>query len=89
MVNKLKYIKESEFTPNMGVLIDVKSPDKYMSNHNQYSINIHYDKLMMNYKTLLQKNKKYYIICDKGVKSKQAVRILTFYGYDVTYVINT
>mgnify|MGYP003295559375 CR=1 FL=1 len=34
------------------------------------------------------KNKKYFLICDKGRKSKQAVRILSFYGYDVTYVIN-
>ncbi len=43
----------------------------------------------MNYKTLLNKNTKYFIICDKGHKSKQAVRILEFYGYDVTYVINS
>ncbi len=72
----------------MGILIDVRHPESYKKKHHKYSINIYYDRLMMNYKMLLDKNKKYYIICDKGHKSKQATRILTFYGYDVTYVIN-
>ena len=72
----------------MGILIDVKNPTKYALNHNPYSINIYYDKLLMNHKSILDKNKKYFIMCDKGKRSKQAVRILTFYGYDVTYVIN-
>lgn len=85
----MKTILESEFNPNMGILIDVKNPKIYLKKHNPYSINIYYDKLLMNHKTLLDKNKKYFIICDKGHKSKQAVRILTFYGYDVTYVINS
>ena len=89
MVIIIKTINEIDFNPNMGILIDVKHPDDYINNHNPYSINIYYDKLMMNYKRLLDKNKKYYIMCDKGKKSKQAVRILSFYGYDVTYVINS
>lgn len=84
----MKSIKESEYTPSMGILIDVKNPLSYKENHNPHSINIYYDKLLMNYKTLLNKNQKYFIICDKGHKSKQATRILEFYGYDVTYVIN-
>ncbi len=85
----MKTIKESDFNPNMGILIDVKDPVLYKEKHNPYSINIYYDKLLMNHKTLLNKNNKYYIMCDKGHKSKQAVRILAFYGYDVTYVINS
>jgi rhodanese-related sulfurtransferase len=72
----------------MGILIDVKDPISYKEKHNPYSINIHYDKLLLNYKILLDKNKKYYLICDKGHKSKKAARILKFYGYDVSYVIN-
>ena len=84
----MKSIKESDFNPSMGILIDVKDPISYQEKHNPYSINIYYDKLIMNHKTLLDKNKKYYIICNKGHKSKQAVRILSFYGYNVTYVIN-
>ena len=89
MVIIVKVINESEFTPNMGILIDVKDPLTFKEKHNPYSKNIYYDQLLMNYKVLLDKNKKYYIICDKGHKSKQAVRILEFYGYDVTYVINS
>ena len=85
----MKSIKEEDYNPSMGILIDVKDPLSYKEKHNPYSINIYYDKLLMNHKTLLNKNTKYYIMCDKGHKSKQAVRILTFYGYDVTYVINS
>ena len=85
----LKSIYEKDYRPEMGTLIDVKDPLTYKEKHNPYSINIYYDKLLMNHKTLLNKNNKYYIICDKGHKSKQAVRILAFYGYDVTYVINS
>ena len=85
----MKSIKEIDYNPNMGILIDVKDPISYKEKHNPYSINIYYDKLLMNHKTILDKNKKYYLICDKGHKSKQAVRILSFYGYDVTYVINS
>lgn len=85
----MKSINESDYNPSMGKLIDVKDPITYKEKHNPYSINIYYDKLLMNHKTLLNKNEKYFIICDKGHKSKQAVRILSFYGYDVTYVINS
>jgi len=85
----VKTIKESEYRPEMGILIDVKDPISYAEKHNPYSINIYYDKLLMNHKILLNKNQKYFIICDKGRKSKQAVRILEFYGYDVTFVINS
>ena len=84
----MKMIKESEFMPHMGILIDVRDPISFKEKHNIYSKNVYYDKLLLNHKILLNKNNKYFIICDKGHKSKQAVRILSFYGYDVTYVIN-
>lgn len=89
MVILLKAIKEIDYTPNLGILIDVRDPVSYKEHHHKGSINIYYDNLLMNHKILLDKNKKYYIICDKGHKSKQATRILEFYGYNVTYVINT
>ena len=31
-------------------------------------------------------NKKYFIYCNGGVKSRKAVNVLEFYGYDVTLV---
>lgn len=85
----MKTINESDYQSYMGILIDVRHPISYQEKHHPDSINIYYDKLLMNYKTMLDKNKKYFIVCDKGHKSKQAVRILQFYGYDVTYVINS
>lgn len=85
----MKVINEIDYTPELGILIDVKHPLDYKEKHNIYSKNIYYDKLLFNYKTLLDKNKKYYIMCDQGLRAKEAVRILEFYGYDVTYVINS
>ncbi len=85
----MKMLNESEYNPSMGILIDVKDSISYSEKHNPYSINIYYDKLLLNHNTILDKNKRYFIMCDKGHKSKQAVRILAFYGYDVTYVINS
>lgn len=89
MVIILKVINEKDYTPDMGILIDVRNQISYNEKHNPYSVNIYYDKLLLNHNTMLNKNKKYFIICDKGHKSKQAVRILEFYGYNVTYVINS
>lgn len=85
----MKTIKETDYNRNLGILIDVRDAISYQEKHNPLSINIYYDKLLINHKVLLDKNKKYYLICDKGHKSKQATRILEFYGYDVTYVINS
>ena len=84
----MKTINESNYHKNMGILIDVKDPISYKLNHHKDSININYDKLLLNHEILLDKKKKYFIICEKGNKSKQAVKILEYLGYDVTYVIN-
>ena len=71
----------------MGTLIDVSSELSYKQNPHLGSINIPYQKLLLNYKELLDKNKKYYIMCSKGVQSRKVVSILEFYGYDVTQVM--
>ena len=89
MVIKVKTIKEEEYHKSMGLLIDVRHPLLYKEEHHPDSINIYYNELLVNYKKYLDKNKKYFIMCKEGRKSKQAVRILSFYGYDVTYVINS
>lgn len=85
----MKVINEKDYNPSMGILIDVKDVISYNEKHNPYSKNIYYDKLLLNHKTLLDKNNKYFIMCYQGHKAKEAVRILEFYGYDVTYVINS
>lgn len=46
-----------------------------------------YEKLLYNPNLYLDKNKKYYFYCKKGIKSKKVVSILEIYGYDVVRVI--
>ena len=87
MVIIIKKIYYNEYNSQMGTLIDVENPIEYSKHPIKGSKNIYIDKLLMNYKTMLQKDKKYYIICSKGNLSKRAVAILEFYGYDVTQVI--
>ena len=74
----LENLKEKVLKANLENQID------YQKKHHPDSINIPYEKLMLNHKTLLDKNKSYYIVCNKGTKSRKAVSILEFYGYDVT-----
>lgn len=84
----MKRINLKNYNSNMGILIDVRNPIDHENNPILGSINIYVDKLLMNYKTLLDPNKKYYIICDKGVLSRKVVAILEYYGYNVTQVIH-
>ena len=65
------------------MFIDINYND---SNVVDDSINIPYERLLINHKELLDKNNKYFIYCNGGVKSRKAVNILDFYGYDVTLV---
>ena len=84
----MKRINIKDYNPSMGVLIDVRDPIYFEKEHYKNSVNIPYNKLLLNYKALLKKDQKYYITCTKGHKSKKAVSILEFYGYDVTQVYN-
>ena len=77
----------SEYNPSMGILIDVQHPLDYKENPTPNSKNMYADKLLMNYKTVLDENKKYYIICNKGTLSRKVVAMLEYLGYDVTQVI--
>ena len=69
---------------DMGIFIDLE----HFQNEEitDKEIKISYDNLILNFKDYLDKSKKYYIYCSSGVKSKKAVNILEFYGYDVTLV---
>ena len=71
----MKTIKLNEFTHD-GVMINLETD--YLP----------YEKLLYNPSLYLDKNKKYYFYCKKGIKSKKVVSILEIYGYDVTRVIN-
>ncbi len=80
----MKRLNIKDYYKNMGTLIDIQLPTDYNIFHHPDSINIPYEKLMLNYKSLLDKDKKYFIICNKGTQSRKAVSILEYFGYDVT-----
>ena len=84
----MKRINFSAYNKNMGILIDVQHPEDYQKNPTPGSINIYIDKLLLNHQKLLDKNQKYYLICNEGFLSKKAVSMLEYFGYDVTQVIH-
>lgn len=71
----MKTIKKMEYNGN-GVFINLDTTF------------VPYDNLLYNHYKYLNKKKKYYFYCNKGVKSKKVASILEAYGYDVTLVIN-
>ena len=79
----MKKILLKDYRSNMGIFIDINNE---ASNVVKVYRHIRYEELMINYSELLDKNKKYYIYCNGGVRSKKAVSVLSFYGYDVTLV---
>lgn len=80
----MKRILLKDYKENMGIFLDVNYEN---SNVVEKAINIPYERLLINHKELLDKSKKYFIYCNGGVKSRKAVNILDFYGYDVTLVV--
>ena len=57
----MKVINYKDYNPSMGTLIDIRDPLSAKEKPFSNSTNIYYEKLLMNYKTLLDKNKRYYI----------------------------
>ena len=79
-VLKLQYLNN----PN---IIDIRSIEKYNNNHIPNSINIPLEKLLSNFSKYLDKDKKYYIYCQKGIQSKKLCQILKNSGYNVVDII--
>lgn len=77
----------SDYNQSLGILIDIEDPFTYNDWHDSRAINIPFNKLIYNFNTLLDKNKKYYIYCRGGVKSRRAVSTLNIYGYNAIQVI--
>lgn len=48
---------------------------------------IPYQKLIFDPTKYLDKSKRYYFYCKNGIKSKEVVSRLEFYGYDVVRVV--
>lgn len=70
----MKTIKMDE-VPKDGILINLETEFNP------------YDNLLLNPSKYLDKNKKYYFYCKKGIKSKKVVSLLEVFGYNVTRVL--
>ena len=75
------------YDANMGQLIDLSDPYDFNNFHDPRALNIPYQRLLLHYKDLLDKNQSYYLICKKGLHSSKAAIMLEYLGYDVTQVI--
>ena len=80
----MKTIDMEEYTPNLGPLISLEDAEDFKSIKG--SINIKLSSLLDNPSKYLDKNKTYYIYCNKGTRSRRAVQILSVYGYNVIKV---
>lgn len=83
----MKKMRLSDYHLNMGELIDLSHPDDYVMSGLSYAKNIPYQHFMMYYDKYLNKRKKYYIMCLKGIHSHRACALLEYLGYDVTQVL--
>ena len=68
-------------------IIDIRSIEKYNNRHIDNAINIPLEKLLINFNKYLDKKKRYYIYCQKGIQSKKTCQILKNNGYMVTNII--
>lgn len=68
------------------IIIDLREPREYYLFHLENSINIPYDKLMNNYKELLNKEDMYIFYCKSGILSKKASVFLKTNGYNTNII---
>lgn len=63
-------------------LIDVRTPNEFSSGHIPQAKNVPLDRIH----SYQGKNKEVYVICQSGMRSKQAVTILNKKGYQATNI---
>jgi len=69
--------------PDNISIIDIRNNQSFNNNHIPNAINIPYEKLIVNPNMYLERQKKYYIYCQKGITSKKITSILNQMGYQV------
>lgn len=69
--------------PDNISIIDIRNNQSFNNNHIPNAINIPYEKLIVNPSMYLERQKKYYIYCQKGITSKKITSILNQMGYQV------
>lgn len=67
-------------------IIDIRNSQSYNNNHIFGAINVPYNELI-NKTNILDRNKKYYIYCQRGNLSQKICIYLTSLGYDVVNLL--
>lgn len=78
----MKNIEINKIRPEYNI-IDIRDYSDYIADHIYNAKNIPANELLNNYSKYLNKNKTYYIYCNKGVTSKKVCELLDILGYDV------
>ena len=68
-------------------IIDIRSVEKYNNRHIVGAVNIPLERILINANKYLDKTKKYYIYCQRGIQSKKLCNILKNNGFNVVNVI--
>lgn len=76
-LRKLKYIN----------VIDIRNIEKYNNRHIDGAINIPLNQILINFNKYLDRNKKYYIYCQKGIQSRKLCQLLKNNGFNVVNVL--
>ena len=63
-------------------IIDIRSIEKYNNRHIDNARNIPLEQLLINFNKYLDRKKKYYIYCQKGIQSRKICQILKNNGYN-------
>ena len=63
-------------------IIDIRPENIYKVGHISNAKNIPKNDLLVNYPNYLEKNRTYYIYCDRGITSSLVVNFLNSKGYD-------
>ena len=78
-IDELKNLKN-------GVIIDIRSNEKYNNNHITNAINIPIKDLLTNPNKYLNSSNIYYIYCQRGVQSKKLCQILATNNFNVVNI---
>ncbi len=76
-VNDFFKIKETE----KPTIIDVRSPDEFSACHVYDSLNIPLDKIEEGFQSAIPKDRPVYLLCQSGMRSDRARKILESQGY--------
>lgn len=85
LFKKNSTISTNELADKLGksiTLLDVRTPQEYRGGHITKAVNVPLDKI----DRYQGKEKEVYVICQSGMRSKQAVKILKQKGYEATNV---